>query len=578
MRDSRRNQQLPSSLFDTETGSFKKKWKDKLPVALVFPNSYYVGMSNLGFQIVYSLLNSENHIVCERLFFEPGVPPHSIESNRPLRDFSVIMFSVSFEQDFPNIVGLLAAGGIEPLASKRIGKIEPGKPLIVGGGVATFINPEPLAPFFDLFVVGEYEAISKEIVGYLDRFCSSEGKFQLLNEMAHSLAGVYVPSLYAPIYKDSAQIDTVIVEGSAPARIKKIQCHEKDVSSHSSVLTSETEFSNIHLVELGRGCSRSCRFCAAGYVYRRPRLWRSEAVIEAVKSRPARADRVGLLGMEMATPEDVKDISQYLLHENCSLSFSSLRADMISGPLLELLNESTLKTAVIAPDGGSERLRLVINKGITRQDCLSAACSLVETGISTLKMYFMIGLPTEENEDLVELISLVKEVQQEINSIGREKGRLTQIHLSINCFVPKAWTPFQFHSFEDVGKLKGKIKFLRKEFSLLHNLKITVDHPDSAFFQAVFSRADRRAGLLLPEISQHPKSWKKIFKNHGLDPGFYAMRKRESSEIFPWEIIDHGIKKTYLWKEYQLAMDAKPSTTCGSGLVSGKCRQCGVCK
>nr|MBF0222510.1 radical SAM protein [Desulfobulbaceae bacterium] len=578
MRDSRRNQQSPSTLFDTETGSFKKKWKDKLPVALVFPNSYYVGMSNLGFQIVYSLLNSEEYIVCERVFFEPGVTPHSIESNRPLKDFSVIMFSVSFEQDFPNVVGLLSAGGIEPFASKRPNKIGPGSPLVVGGGVATFINPEPLTPFFDFLVIGEYEAISSDLAIYLQRFCSSADKVPLLAELSHSLPGVYVPSLYTPRYKESGQIDTVTVCGSAPVRIQKIQCPEKDISGHSIVLTPETEFSKIHLVELGRGCSRGCRFCAAGYVYRRPRIWKSDAVIEAVKARPDEAGRVGLLGMEMASPDDVRHIAQYLLNENCSLSFSSLRADMISGSLLELLTESKLKTAVIAPDGGSERVRRVINKGITREDCLSAACSLVETGISTLKMYFMIGLPTEKDADLVELVNLVREVQEEINVIGRRKGRLSQIHLSINCFVPKAWTPFQFHAFEDVVNLKDKIKFLRKEFSKFHNLKISVDHPDNAYFQAVFARADRRAGALLPEISQHPKGWKKIFKKNGLDPSFYAMRKRDFSEVFPWDIIDHGIQRNYLWKEYQLALDGNSSATCGSGLATGKCRKCGVCK
>jgi radical SAM superfamily enzyme YgiQ (UPF0313 family) len=582
MGGNRRDRHSTPSLFAQETGSFRKKWKDKLPVALVFPNSYYLGMSNLGFQIVYSLLNSVDDLVCERVFYEPGVSPYSIESNRPLRDFPIILFSVSFEQDFPTIPGILTAAGLEPFALNRARNsetIQPGSPLVIGGGVATFINPEPIAPFIDLFIIGEFEPIADALAAYLKRLYPAGDRQALLAEMSQSLPGAYVPALYTPRYNTLGQVESVAVEGAAPARIKKIQCLEKVKAGHSQISTTETEFSKIHLVELGRGCSRSCRFCAAGYVYRRPRLWHADAVIKAVKARGQLGEqgRVGLLGMEMASPEDLQAISQHLLQENCTLSFSSLRADMINGPLLDLLKASNLKTAVIAPDGGSERLRRVINKGITRQDCLAAAISLVGTGIATLKMYFMIGLPTEEEADLVELINLVKEIQGAINKIGRQKGKLTQIHLSINCFVPKAWTPFQYHPFESIDELTKKIKYLRREFASFNNLKLSIGHPDMAYFQAVFSRGDRRVGMLLPEIFKHSKGWKKIFAQHDLDPAFYARRRRAVTEVFPWDIIDHGINRAYLWKEYELALAGKTSATCGVGLASGRCRQCGVC-
>lgn len=581
MRGTRRDHSSKATLFDRETGSVRKKWKDKLPVALVFPNSYYLGMSNLGFQLVYSLLNAHDDIVCERLFYESGVPPRSVESNRPLGDFPVVMVSVSFEQDFPNLVAMLAAGGVEPLAERRslsTPQIEPGAPLVVGGGVATFINPEPLAPFIDLFICGEFEPIADDFIEALLRISSYTRKDEMLSELAQRLSGIYVPSLYEPLYDDGGRIREIRVSGEAPTRVKRLSCAEKSVAGHSTILTSETEFSEIHLTELGRGCSRSCRFCAAGYVYRRPRLWSPEAVIAALGSRSGAGGRVGLLGMEMASPTDIETISSYLLAQNCSLSFSSLRADMIKGPLLDLLKASHLKTAVIAPDGGSERLRRVINKGITAQDCLTAAQALAEADIANLKMYFMIGLPTEEAADLVEMVQLVGQIQEAINEIGRRKKRLPQIHLSINSFVPKAWTPFQFHSFEAVERLKEKIDFLRTAFGQFNNLKLRVDHPDAAYFQAVLSRGDRRVGRLLPEIARSPRRWKKILMQSGIDPVFYAQRRRDASEIFPWEIIDHGIDREFLWREYQRGLAAKISPSCGSGLTQAHCRKCGVCQ
>ena len=300
-------------------------------------------------------------------------------------------------------------------------------------------------------------------------------------------------------------------------------------------------------------------------------------MIKAIENKHANATKVGLLGMEMALSQDLQDLSKYLLKEGCSLSFSSLRADMISGPLLELLKASNLKSAVIAPDGGSERLRKVINKGITAQDCLNAAQSLVEAGIYTLKLYFMIGLPTEKEDDLFELVSLVHDIQERINPIGRKKGRLPQINLSINCFVPKAWTPFQYHPFEDVRELKKKVKILRKEFARFHNLKLNIDQPDNAYFQAVLARADRRVGKALPEIYQNPKRWKRILAEHDLDPNFYVHRQRNKNELFPWDIIDHGLQKDFLWTEYELALAAKESLSCGAERLKGKCRKCGVC-
>ncbi len=579
MSGNRRDRLDNKSLFAKETGSLKQKWKDKLPVALIFPNTYQLGMSNLGFQLVFSLLNHHPDIVCERIFHAEGVLPVSVESNRPLKDFPVLLFSVSFEHDFLTVVDLLQRGGIAPLAAQRRlqGPVKAGTPLVIGGGVATFINPEPLAPFMDLFILGEIEPVLATLIEYLFKFVSGGALADQLRIMAQSVPGCYVPSLYHPGYSADGRLKSLKAEPGIPPRITKNIHPGSAVAGHSKILTEETEFANIHLVELGRGCSRSCRFCAAGFVYRPPRLWTPEAIMAAIEARPDETRRVGMLGMEMARPEDLRTISDFLLKQSCSLSFSSLRADVIHGPLLELLSRSELKTAVIAPDGGSERLRRVINKGLTKHDCLQAAADLTTAGIYNLKLYFMIGLPTETDEDLEELVALVHEIQEVVMAIGRPRGRICKIILSVNCFVPKAWTPFQFAGFGPVEALKTKIKFLRKRLAGYHHLQLIVDQPDNAYFQAMLARGDRRVGEVLLTLSEQGGNWRQVYKKAGIDPDFYAVRGRDQDELLPWEIIDHGIDRSYLWHEYQQALHGKTSRPCEIG-TNIQCRRCGVCR
>lgn len=522
MSANRRDRLESKTLFAQETGSSKRKWKDKLPVAVIFPNTYRLGMSNLGFQLVFSILNQHPDIVCERFFQSEGPPPLSVESNRLLQDFPVLLFSISFEHDFLTVVDILRAGGIAPRAAERraAGPVRPGTPLIIGGGVATFINPEPLAPFMDIFVLGEIEPVAERLLTHLFAVVAGGAAPDHLRRMARTLPGCYVPSLYHPGYHADGRLASFVPEEGIPPRVAKNVHPGSAVAGHSRILTPETEFANIHLVELGRGCSRSCRFCAAGFVYRPPRLWPAESIIAAIEARPEDHQRVGLLGMEMAKPDQLRTISEFLLAQECSLSFSSLRADAIRGPLLELLAKSELKTAVIAPDGGSERLRRVINKGITAADCLQAASDLAKAGIYTLKLYFMIGLPTETEEDLEELVNLIGEIRNVVMAIGRPKGRICRLTVSLNCFVPKAWTPFQFAGFGPVDSLKAKIKFLRKRLASFHHLRLINDQPDSAYFQALLARGDRRVGEVLLALSEQGGTGGRFTKRPGWTPTF----------------------------------------------------------
>jgi radical SAM superfamily enzyme YgiQ (UPF0313 family) len=564
-------------LLARETGGWRKKWSDKLPIALLFPNLYRLGMSNLGFQLVYGLANRQPEVVCERVFLpETQGQPLSIESGRPLRDFPVILCSLSFEEDYLNLLRILMLGGIEINAERRQ-QADPfraaGSPLIIGGGVATFINPEPLTPFLDLLVIGEAEPVLPIILKALLGVRQKIDRPSFLRELATAVPGCYVPQFYECEYSADGRLAAMTAAPGLPARIRKVTGPPQPVAGHSQVLTPDAEFADLFLVELGRGCSRGCRFCAAGFVYRPPRLWDPETIRAALAARPPQARRIGLLGMEMARSKDLIALSEYLQNEQCSLSFSSLRADVISPELLGLLAASGLKTAAIAPDGGSERLRRVINKNITENDLLQAAEALIEVGIANLKLYFMIGLPTEEEEDLEELVALTLRIKEKVLAVGRRRGRLSMMTLSVNSFVPKAWTPFQFHPMDSVASLKGKLKFIRKGLAGQANLRVQAEAPDKAYLQAVLARGDRRLGAALPAVLLSEKNWRQTLKEEGINPDFYAGRQRGEQELFPWEIIDHGLDRRYLWREYQRALAGKQTSAC----EVEHCRRCGVC-
>ena len=570
--------------FFLEKGSIKKKWKNRVPIALIYPNFYSLGMSNLGFQLVYHLLNQNDTIVAERVFLpELNNKPLSVESGRTLSDFPFLFFSVSFEQDYQNLIMILELAGISSLTTHRSNKGQDisaqaagGQPLVVAGGVATFMNPEPLAPFIDLFVIGEAEPVLPPLVAYLTEGIG-KNKTGLLVKIASELPGCYIPAFYQPVYDTEGKLLTIgpsVKYPSLPDRIKKVVLDSPgDFASHSKILSPSAQFSNLFMTELGRGCSRGCRFCAAGFIYRPPRLWKAQSIINAIDSRPDGCSRIGLLGMEMAQSKDVSLIADYLADKSCSLSFSSLRADIVSSSLTELLGQSNLKSVAIAPDGGSERLRQVINKGITENDVLTAVEILAQKGIKNLKLYYMIGLPTETQADLDEMVNLIMKVKGIILDIGRTKGKICHLSLSINCFIPKPWTPFQFHPMDDIANLKQKLKFLRKTIGAEPNVRIKAENPEKSFFQAILARGDRRVGLTLLQMVHNNWTWRQAFKNENINPADYTTRQRDQYEIFPWEIIDHGITRKYLWSEYQRALQDKTSIPCDTS----QCKRCGVC-
>ena len=411
----------------------------------------------------------------------------------------------------------------------------------------------------------------------------------MLTGVARNFDGIYVPSLYSPRYDETGKYLSMSAQPNIPVRIQRVSQGECRRAGHSELLSPQAEFSNLYMTELGRGCSRGCRFCAAGFIYRPPRLWDADAVIQGLQKKSDDVRRIGLLGMEMASSNTLDEITSYLLESGCALSFSSLRADKINDKLLQILSQSELKSVAIAPDGTSERLRAVINKGLNQDDLLRGARRLVEAGIFKLKLYVMVGLPTETCEDLQEFIDLIGLLKELIDPIGKQRGRLTEILVSVNCFVPKPWTPFQYHPF-GIGKrlkdgetypvkdaltqLKEKVVYLKKGVKQFPNVHLQADKPDNAMFQALLSRGDRRIADVLYDMALHNTPWKKSMRNHNLNIEDFILCGSVVESYFPWYIIDHGMSHEYLWQEYNKGLREAPSEPCDTSI----CRRCGVCR
>jgi radical SAM superfamily enzyme YgiQ (UPF0313 family) len=491
-----------------------------------------------------------------------------MESQRPLSDFDIIAFSVPFENDYPNILAILESAGIPKWSWER----KEVAPLIVGGGVAFFLNPEPIAPFVDCVVIGEVEPV---LPPFLEVYRRAADKTDFLAHVAREVVGVYVPALYDVAYGDNETIATFRPKKrGVPAKIqRRVVADLSSCDTCTTILTPHTEFASTFLVEIGRGCAHGCRFCAAGYVYRPPRLRPSETLKQSLAMGTDRAARIGLVGAAVSDLPEIGAVCKEALGRGVRISFSSLRADSISREVVEVLEKSGDKTAALAPDAGPDRLSCVINKGITEEDLLGATELLVSHGIQNLKLYFMVGLPTETRADVKEIVDLCKKVKHRFLQISRGKKRLGDITVSLNCFVPKPHTPFQWTPFEDIRSLKEKMRLVKDGLKRVANVRVHADIPKWAYIQALLSRGDRRIAKLLEMVQQNNGNWAQSLKAYPFNPDFYVRRERPFDEILPWDFIDHGIKKSFLVKEYEMALQEKNSPVC----QPGQCKICGVC-
>jgi len=567
-----KKQNTARQLVDSEIGTIRKSWHRKISIALVYPNRYHVGMSSLGYQTLYDLLNQLDHVVCERAFLpddkgSPTVHPATIESGRPITDADIIAFSISFENDYPHLLTILDQAAI-PL---RSGDRSARHPLVIAGGVACFLNPEPIAPFIDCFLLGEAEGI---LPRFFEVFDPGSDKQVSLKNLARQVPGAYVPAFYQTRYHDDGTLAAFDPLEDVPPKIKRVYLKDlNQAATCSAVVTPHTTFDRSFLIEVGRGCPHGCRFCSAGFIYRPPRF-RTIDQLEQLIDRGARlTDRIGLVGAAVSDLPEIEKLCGKFDDQNIRISFSSLRADRLTPGLLSALKNSRVKTATIAPEVGSERMRRVINKGITEEDILNAARMLVENGVPNLKLYFMIGLPGETAADIDAIIQLVKQIKHRFLASSRARKHLGTITVSLNSFVPKPATPFQWAAMDEVGTLKKKIKKIKNELKKVANLRINSDVPRWAYIQAMFSRGDRKVAGILLMAHANNGNWAQTLKTAAVNSDFYVLRERDPDEKLPWDFIDHGIKKSYLRQEYHRAQ--KALTTPGCQVES--CRMCGVC-
>lgn len=539
------------SLLDQEVGTIFKDWHQKISVALIFPNTYSVGMSNLGFQTVYKLLNQCDHVVCERFFIDAKTSKAncvSLESGRSLADFHILAFSLFIESDFIHIIHTLEISDIAIYARKR----KDNDPLVMAGGVISFLNPEPIAPFIDFFYIGEAEIMLPLLFDYLEPSQSRKKNLDAIE----SFEGIYIPE--RPPF---------------PKKITRQCVFSIDTfDTCSALVAKQAAFENTYLIEVSRGCPHGCRYCAAGYIYRPPRFRTLEQLSESIHQGNLITTKIAFMGAAVSDLPFLDQLSKQVYENKLKLSFSSFRADAMSDQWMGMAVKTGIKTMTIAPDTGSERLRKVVNKGMSESDILSCVKKLVDAGIIHIRIYLMIGLPTETWDDIYEIIKFCQKIQKEFVNASREKHKIGQITVSLNCFIPKAWTPFQWCGQEPVKLLKKKIAFIKKNIQKIPNIVLQTDSPRKAFIQGILSRGDQQIASLIESVYRFKGNWNQAIKE-SIVPVNQIVSQKSINETFPWDFLDMGLKRDYLANEYQNAIEEKISPACYPG-----CNRCGICK
>ena len=544
-------------------------------VLLVYPNTRDVAMANLGFQQVYSLLNKIPGVVCDRFALPLGWKPEeqslgrealrSMDLNMNPLEFDIIAFSISFEPDYLNAVLTLKYFGIPLSRTER----DASHPMVTAGGSAVFINPEPLAECMDVLFIGEGEGMAERFFGM-----HREGKDResILKDVV-SIPGIYVPQFYHPEMKEKRQVSLSALKGVPSRVVRHWVKEESTLCTHSVLQDEDSTFKDMALMEVTRGCIWACRFCTAGFIYRPPRLPDLEKTYQSMNTllSDQNVSTVGLVGPSVTDHPDLPALARKITEQGKKLSFSSLRMETLTDELVDLILQSGQKTITVAVDGPSERMRDVINKSAADDFIVEKCQFLTRKGILHLKIYSIIGLPHETEEDIDQFIRLVERVQTVYIEECRKLGRIGRVTIGLSPLVPKPGTPFQWHPMEKVKSLKKKFARVRKALGKLPHLKMSFGSPNEAFLQTYLSRGDRSIHEFFETYLNNGHDAKSALSKHSAEP--YVYRQYEKDDYLPWDIIDHGYRPNFLWEDYQRGLKAAHTPICDTAI----CHICGLC-